>query len=59
MTNEVEINPRTAKSILNVWNHLAKPLTSVITLKALKSGHGLLSTRWKGWLLKFDIKLPL
>lgn len=38
------------KSILNVWNHFATPETKDNTLKALKIGQGLLSTKWKGWL---------
>lgn len=47
----VEITPRIIRFILNVWNHFASPDTSVITLKALKIGQGLLSTRWKGWFM--------
>lgn len=42
---------------MNEWNHFAKPDTNDMTLKALKNGQGLLSTRWNGWLEWVAIKL--
>lgn len=45
ITINVKKEPKTSKSTLKVWNHFAIPDTRLITLKALKSGHGLLSTR--------------
>ncbi len=55
MISIVEIRPNKNRSILKVWNHLAVPETNDITLNALSKGQGLLSTRWNGWFIKFDI----
>lgn len=47
------------KSIEKVWNHLAIPETKDIALNALNKGQGLLSTKWKGWFMWFDIKIEI
>lgn len=49
ITKTVDAIPKINKSLEKVWNHFATPDTKDITLNALNKGHGLLSTKWKGW----------
>ena len=55
ITKLVKIKPKSIRSIEKVWNHFAIPDTKDSTLKAPKKGQGLISTRWKGWFILFDI----
>ena len=55
IVNNIIIIPNINKLILYWWNHFTNPETNIIALIAPVNGHGLKSTKWKGWLEWVDI----
>lgn len=50
IVNKIINVPKVNSKILNKWNHIIIPDVIVISPIDPVNGHGLLSTKWKGWL---------